>query len=370
MISPYAISTVANPLSIGTVSIALLREMFKRGESPAIFPIMGSNPDLSAQTPDPIFEQRLNACIVSAHQRYNRRAPCFRNWHIGSSLESLCVNGNHLLTWFELDALTPSEVNVLRQQAKVYVSSRFTAQVMGQYGIQATYLPIGFDAHNHRVLDKRPKVDGAISMSCFGKFEARKGHAQVLTAWAKRYGNNPAYRLNCAIHNPFLGRNPEEAWQNTLARASQALGGKHYWNIVFHPWAPDNATFNATLQSSEIVIAMSGGEGRDLPCYHATAMGAWPVAMRAHAYLDYLNDDNAVLVSPNGKRPAADGVHFVAGGPFNQGNFYSFDSEAFIAACEQAEVRAKTGINTEGLKLQQLTYSQAVDILLQDLRQH
>ncbi len=368
MTSPYAISGPINALSLGSVTVALLRELFKRGETPAIFPVMGSNPDLSAQVPDPAFEQRLNACIVSAHQRYNRKAPCLQHWHVAGSLSSHSQQGNHLLTYVETDSLTPTEINVLRQQAKVYVTSRFTAKVMGEYGIAATYLPIGFDSHNHWVLDKRPRVEGATSFLLTGKWEKRKGHAQVLRAWAKRYGNNAAYRLNCAVHNPFLGGNPQEAWNATVARVSEALEGKHYWNIVLHPWVSDNATFNATLQSSEIVIAMSGGEGRDLPCYHATAMGAWPVAMRAHAYLDYLDDTNAVLVSPNGKQPAADGVHFAQGGPFNQGNLFTFDSDAFVAGCEAAEKRAATGLNTAGMALQQTTYSQAADILLADLR--
>ncbi len=369
MSAPYSVVAPINNLSLGTVTIALLREMFRRGETPAVFPVMGSQPDLSAQVPDQAFAQRLEALIVSAHQRASRKAPCFMNWHTGGALASNCERGNHLLTWNELDALTPSEVNTLKQQVKVYVTSRFTAQMMGQYGIQATYLPIGFDAHNHKVLDQRPKVEGAISYLLTSKWEKRKSHAQVLHAWAKRYGNNPAYRLNCATFNPFLGPTPQDAWNAMMAKVGEALGGQQYWNIQFLPWAPDNATYNVTLQSSEIVISMSGGEGRDLPCYHATAMGAWPVAMRAHAYLDYLNDTNAVLVSPNGKQPAADGVHFSSNGPFNVGNIFTFDDDAFIAACEAAEQKVKTqGLNTAGLALQQLTYSEAVDILLADLK--
>lgn len=348
---------------MGAVSISLLRELFKRGETPCVFPIMGQPPDLSAQVPDAAFNQKLEACIVSAFQRASRKAPSFCQWHINGSLSSFSDRGNHLLTYQELDQLTPSEINTLKQQAKVYVTSRFTIQMMAQYGIEATYLPIGFDAYNHKVLEKRPKAEGAISFLLPGKLERRKSHFQVLRAWAKRYGNNAAYRLNCAVHNPFL---PPERAQAMIA---DALQGKQYWNIQFLPWAPDNATYNSTLQSSEIVIAMSGGEGRDLPCYHATAMGAWPVAMRAHAYLDYLNDSNAVLVSPNGKQPAADGVHFAPNGPFNVGNLFTFDDDAFIAACETAEQKVRTeGINTQGLTLQQTTYAEAVDILLKDLK--
>lgn len=361
--SPFAFEAPLNPLSLGSVSIALLRELFRRGESPAVFPIMGTNPDLSAQVVDPIFEQRLQVAIMTAHHRYNRRAPAFRSWHIGSSIGSLSVRGNHLLTYMELDQLTPSEINVLKQQEKVYVSSRFTQKVFSEYGVASTYIPLGFDGHNFRQLTQRPKIDGAISFLLPGKIEKRKGSMQVLRAWAKRYGNNPAYRLNCAMHNHFVP--PEKQG----AMIAEALEGRQYWNIVFHPWIPDNATYNSLLQSSEIVISMSGGEGRDLPCYHATAMGAWPVAMRAHAYLDYLNDENAVLVNPNGKQPAADGIHFGQNGPFNNGNIFTFNDEEFIAGCEAAEQKVKTvGLNTAGMELQKTTYTEAVDIILADLK--
>lgn len=363
MSSPYCLNLAWNTLSFGSVSFALTRELFKRGELPPAFPMFGQQPDVSAQVPDNEFNQKLAGCIGNAQQRWSREGKTLRLWHIQSSLESLSKQGNHLLTFHELDQLTPSELNILRQQAKVYVTSTFSQNVFSQFGITAEYLPIGFDHHNFKVLEKRPLIDGVMQFLLPGKAEQRKGTYQVLRTWAKRYGNNAAYRLNCAIHNHFLDAG------RAAALLTEALGGQHYWNIQFLPWAPDNATYNVTLQSSQIVIAMSGGEGRDLPCYHATAMGAWPVAMRAHAFMDYLNDDNAVLVSPNGKRPAADGVHFASGVPFNQGNIFTFDDDAFIAGCEEAEKRVQSkGLNTKGLELQQLGYQQAADILLRDLK--
>lgn len=369
-LSPYCLNVPYGNVSFGSVAYALTRELFKRDELPPLFPMFGQPPDLSAQVPDNEFNQKLHGCIGTADQRWSRKGKAFCLWHLRGALASYAEQGNHLLTFHEIDQLTGTEINVLRQQAKVYVTSTFSQGVFSQYGINTEYLPIGFDSHNFKVLEKRPSIDNpngdgskVIQFLCAGKAEHRKSTYQVLRAWAKRYGNNASYRLNCAIHNPFL---PPERLN---AMVGEALGNQHYWNIQFLPWAPDNATYNVTLQSSQIVISMSGGEGRDLPCYHATAMGAWPVAMKAHAYLDYLNDDNAVLVSPNGKRPAADGVFFAANSPFNQGNLFSFSDEDFIAGCEEAEKRVQSkGLNTNGLDLQKTTYQQAVDILLRDLK--
>ena len=363
MSHPYCLNVPYGNVSFGSVAYALTREIFKRGELPVIFPMFGQQPDLSAQVPDVEFDQKLNACINSSDQRWSRNGKAFCLWHLRGALNSYSKHGNSLLTFHELDSLTSTETNVLKQQSKIYVTSNFSKGVFSQYGIDAEYLPIGFDSHNFRVLEKRPSIDGVIQYLLPGKWEARKNSGQVLRAWAKRYGNNAKYRLNCTVHNPFI---PIERLNVMI---NEALGGQRYFNIQFLPWAPDNATYNVTLQSSQIVISMSGGESRDLPCYHATAMGAWPVAMKAHAFTDYLNDENAVLVSPNGKRPAADGIFFSAGGPFNVGNLFSFDDDAFIAGCEEAEKRVLSkGLNTNGLELQKLGYQQAVDILLRDLK--
>ena len=63
--SPYALNFPINSLSFGNVSIAITRELFKRGELPAIFPI-GGQVDVSSQVPDAEFNQKLEACLVAA----------------------------------------------------------------------------------------------------------------------------------------------------------------------------------------------------------------------------------------------------------------------------------------------------------------
>ncbi len=84
MSSPYCLSFPYNSLSMGSVSVALTRELFKRGETPSIFPIYGQPPDLSAQIHDQNFNQKLDACILGAHQKYSCKYPCIQNWHINS----------------------------------------------------------------------------------------------------------------------------------------------------------------------------------------------------------------------------------------------------------------------------------------------
>lgn len=356
--SAFSINVPIGSVSFGQTAVAILREIHKRGITAPVFPI-GGQVDLSTQKPDPAFQQWLNGCISSSQQRHSRKSPVVRLWHINDSIQSLSDRGNDLITFFELDSLTPTEVNVLRQQRRVYVTSTFTQSIFKQFGIDAVYLPLGFDSFNFSVMSTRPRAVGATSFLLAGKLEMRKGHLQVLKSWAARYGNKKEYRLNCAISNPFM--RPED--QNAMI--GRALDGKQYWNINFIPWSASNTEYNQVLQSSDIILCCSGGEGRDLPCFHATAMGAWPIAMRAHAYLDYLNDENAVLINPNGKTPARDGMFFQGeGSQFNVGNWFTFDTNDFYTACDEAERRVKSlGINQKGLELQRHSFKDTVDIL-------
>jgi hypothetical protein len=115
-----------------------------------------------------------------------------------------------------------------------------------------------------------------------------------------------------------------------------------------------NIMYNDYLNSGDIIIGMSGGEGWGLPEFHSVALGKHAIILNAHAYKDWANKDNSVLVNPCGKIEAFDNMFFHRGQPFNQGSIFDFDADDFINACELAIDRVnKNRINSEGLKLQE-----------------
>lgn len=357
----FALDLPINNLSFGNVSVAILRECYKRGLQPNVFPLQ-NQVDVGAHKPDEQFNNWLKHCIEKAQREHCRKTTAFKLWHTNGSLASYSETDARLITFIETSEITPTEVNVLRNQDLVYVTNHYTRRTLSQFGVEATHLPLGFDSHNFGVLEPRPGVKGEITTLLLAKLEHRKHTLRQLSLWAKRYGNQKGYRLNAAIFNPFL--KPE----HQQAMVHQALEGKSYWNITFLPFMGTNAEYNQYLQSGQVVLACSGAEGFGLGEFHAAAMGAHPVALKAHAYLDYFTDENAVWVQPNGMTPVYDGIHFAQGQPFNQGSIFTFSDEAWYAGVEEAHKRAATGLNQAGLKLQQQTYAQTVDILLKDLK--
>ncbi len=366
MTQPFALNFPLNGVSFGQTSVAILREIFKRGLSPSVFPI--GPVDLSTQKPDADFNAKLQGAINAAQQRHSRQHTAFRLWHIPGSMETVSARDSRLITFQECGTLTPLEINVLRNQQKVYVTNRYAQTFFKMYGIDAEWLPLGFDAHNFHMLEKRPSIEGVTSWLISGKAEARKSTYRQLALWCKRYGRDKNHRLNLSIANPFLS--PQDQ-QNLILRAleGKTIGPNgYYWNVNQLDFSPTNAEFNTVLQSSEIALCCSTSEGFGLPEFHAAAMGAWPVVLDAHAFKDHFTTENAILVPPNGMEPIYDGIFFRQGEVTNQGNRFCFSDEDFYKGCEEAERRVKTiGLNQEGLKLQNQTYAQTVDNLLKGI---
>lgn len=355
----FSLNLPINDLSFGQTSIAIIRELVKRNIHCPLFPI--GPVAYSTQGKDENFDRWIQGCVGSGQTNHSRDNPVIRLWHINGSLESYSKRGNRLITFQETGQLTPTEVNILKQQEKVFVTNKYAQSFFANHGIDSTYLPLGFDSFNFKNLTKRPSIEGVRSWLMVGKAENRKHTYKQLGLWAKKYGNDKSHRLNLAISNSFLSREHQDALIN------QVLEGKQYWNINRLEFCATNAEYNSLLQSSEIVLACSGAEGFDLPVFHAVALGAWPVALKAHAYLDYLNDSNAVMVNPNGLAPIYDGIFFGPNQPFNQGNLFTFDDNEFISACEKADKKASSSLNINGLLLQNQSYAKTAEILLDGL---
>ncbi|MAF24571.1 hypothetical protein CL634_03210 [bacterium] len=356
--SELAFHLPINAVSFGQISINLLREAYKRGLEPSLFPI-GQVPDLSTENEDKEFEKWINTCIRKGLESHSRKTPVFKLWHLNGSLESFSEKQT-LLTFYEVDQPTSVELNVAKNNAKVLFTSKYTCEIFNNYGINSEFIGLGFDSNNFSVTD-RDYFNDRITFNLVGKLEKRKHHEKIIRAWVKKFGNDKNFYLNCAIFNSFLS--PE---QNS-GFIEKVLEGKKYFNINLLGFMPKNSLYNDFLNSGDIVIGMSGGEGWGLPEFQSVGLGKHAIVLNAHAYKEWANEKNAVIVNPSKKIPAYDGMFFKPNQPWNQGNIFDFDENDFIEGCEKAIERVKNNkINLEGLKLQEkFSYSKMFDKVLE-----
>jgi len=319
-----------NTVSFGQISTLILRELFSLNKNINLLPI--GNPDLSTQSDiTPQFGEWLQNSINDSLANHSREDKIFKLWHLNGSFESYS-NKQVLLSFYELDQPSQETVDLYKN--------------LGCKNVE--YIPLAFDKYNFNKIDKTYFIDDRIVFNLVGKLEKRKHHVKLIQLWANKFGNNKKYALQCCIFNPFM--KPED--QNTII--SQALQGKSYFNINFLPFMGQNKIYNDYLNSANIIIGMSGGEGWGLPEFHSVAMGKHAVIMNAHGYKSWANENNSILVEPNSKIEAYDGVFFHKGLPYNQGTIYDFNNDDFISACELAIKRVEQNkSNINGLSLQE-----------------
>lgn len=348
-----------NSLSFGNVSLNLLRAMYEDQDEVAHFPI-SNNADVKAfDKLDPKFFEWIQSNIHGRMDRIKSDVPSLKLWHINGA-ETRLTPQQYLFTFYELNRPTQIELNLIRLQTHVFVSSNYTKQIFEFSGIdpeQITYVPLGFDP-DFGVTNKEYFTNEFVHFGLMGKWEKRKHTAKILALWAKKYGNNPKYTLSCCITNPFF--KPEQ--MNHFI--GEALNGKRYYNINFLPPIPTNSQVNDFLNSIDVdLTGLSGAEGWNLPAFNSTALGKWSVVLNATSHKDWANKNNSILVSPNGMESAVDNIFFKANSAFNQGDIYTWDEDEVVAAMELSETKAKT-VNTEGLKLQEeFTYNKTLSVI-------
>lgn len=348
-----------NSVSFGQVSTALLRRAFERSIDVKLFEI-GST-DLSTQRVDSDFVSWLRDCAKNAIEDHDRKSKIFKIWHLNGSLQSFS-DEQHLLSFYELDSPTKAELNVARNNV-LYFSSQYCVDVFKANGVDASYIPLFFDGYNFKNTDKEYFNDGRITFNLVGKFEKRKHHAKIMKAWASKYGNDKRYFLQCSTFNPFL-----KAEDNNALVAS-ALDGKKYFNIIHLPFMKENAVYNDYLNSSDIVIGMSGGEGWGLPEFQSVALGKHAVILNANGYKSWATSENSTLVEPSGKIDAYDDMFFVKGRGVNQGQIFDFDEDDFISACEATIKKVEQSrVNEAGLKIKEdFSIDKTLNIILDKL---
>ena len=356
----FGLNIPINSVSFGQLSFAILKEILDRGIEPNLFSI--GQIDFNSQKASQEELAKINKLLIDSLSTHSRKDPCFKLWHLNGSLESFSEN-QLLLTFYELDSPTKEEINIAKSN-KTLFSSKHSVDVFKDKGVDCSYLPLFFDKFNFEKKDREYFSDGRIVFNVCGKFEKRKHHARILNAWARKYGGDMRYFLQCCIFNPFLSAEENDA------AIHRALEGNRYPNISILKPMGKNSLYNDFLNSADIVIGMSGGEGWGLPEFHSVALGKHSVILNAHSYKEFANEDNSVLVEPNGKIACYDGKFFREGTPFNQGQIYTWDEDDFIDGCELAIKRVESSkINEKGLELQyQFPLSKTVDALLDHLK--
>jgi hypothetical protein len=340
-----------NSLSLGNVSVNIIRELKKKGHDIAIWPMNETSIDLSAYDFSEEEKSFFQDAINKRMDFLSEDIPSIKVWHLNGS-ENRKNSKQYLYTFYECSEPTDYEKKLCGAQTETIFSSSYAAEKF-----DAKFVPLGFDGDFFKT--DKTYLEGVVHFGLMGKFENRKHTARIIQTWVKKYGNNNKYQLTCCVNNPFF---KEEEMSHLI---NNALGGKKYTNVNFLPFLAKNSEVNELLNSIDIdLTGLSGGEGWNLPSFNATCLGKWSIVLNETSHKDWATKENSILVNSSGIIDCHDAKFFQKGSPFNQGFFYSWDPEEVILAMEKAEEKVGQN-NTEGQKLaDKFTYSSTVDGIL------
>ena len=346
-----------NNLSFGNVTYNFLKELYNRDAHITFFPI-GDSINFSAfDKASEDFKSWVNDRAQNRFTDVDKNIPTLKMWHILQG-EQRITPRQYLYTFYELDSPTSVEKNLVNLQDHTFFSSSHANSCFKKAGCENTNtIPIGFDEDFFET--KKVYHADKVHFVLMGKFEKRKHTAKIIQLWAKKYGNKHDYQLTCAVTNPFF--KPEQM-QQLLA---QTLQGNRYFNINFLPYLNTNSEVNELMNSADIdLTGLSGAEGWNLPAFNMTCLGKWSMVLNSTSHKDWATKDNCILIEPNRKIPAEDGMFFKSGQDFNQGNINDFDIDYVSIKMDEAVNKHKTE-NTAGKSLKtQFTYKKTVDSIL------
>lgn len=331
-----------NSTSLGSSAFHILRNT---EDNYKLIPI-GGQIDISSFDPCPDdFKIRLQKACEDGMEEHSIEDTSIKLWHPFASMERISKK-QILYTFHELDGHTKLEKNALNQQEAVIVPCQFNKEVMERHGVTSPVhvVPLGVDRSVFYPLEKHKTKTGPYIFVIAGKFEARKLHMEILTAFAATFANNPNVKLRCCISNRFI-----DMKQVMPMIQQRVFKGQVPSNIEFIDWLPTEKHFADFLSHADCLISPSRGESCNLPLLQAMSCGVNVITNADHAHKDYVTEANAIVIPSEGQSVAQDNTFFRNDGKTNTGTWFNISANSIAAGMIRAVTQGR-GVNNSGIE--------------------
>lgn len=223
-------------------------------------------------------------------------------WH---EFDQALQVGENKTAWtlWELDRLNSLQKHHLNSLECLIVPSRWHLEIAKSSlnNIAIDVCPLGVDTSKFYPINLKSR-DKTIFLSV-GKWEKRKGHDVLPQIFSKAFSPKDNVELRISHNNPFLSPEEIQSWKNLYSKIPS-----HQINFI-ETWLTEN-DLNVLYNQADVGICLSRAEGFGLPNLEMLACGLPLVVTNYAAHTEYLNNDNACLVSIDETELAVDGKWF------------------------------------------------------------
>jgi len=309
-----------NRTSFGIVSFYMLKYFAKHGVNVSFFPI--GQVDVSAYADNDLSFLKEQ---IERSKFYDKAAPCLRIFH-QFSLAEMIGNGKKVAySFFELDRLKDNEVHHINCLDKFFVASNWAKEVCLKSGVNVP-IDILYPGIEEVIYPEVKRSDGKIKFLVCGKFEVRKLHDAIISAFSDAFDLFDNVQLDLLTYNPFNSKEENEKWFGLIKGSKLA----HKVNIL-NPIQLHSDVLKM-YRNYDVFVGLSRAEGFMLPLAEAMKAGCLCIASNNTAMGDYISKDNCVFIKSSGKDKAVDGKWF-----FGDGSWDKFDYNDVVNSFVEAK---------------------------------
>jgi glycosyltransferase involved in cell wall biosynthesis len=344
------LQTPINSLGYGVAGYNILKELYRRDSSVALYPI--GQPDLD----DDFITGAVNNMINLELDR-----PHVKIWHQHDLFQRVGRGKHFGFPIFELTEFDVRELTSMSHCDELLVCSEWAKEVVNKsVGLKTSVVPLGVDTeifYPSRLLNS----EKTIFFNC-GKWEKRKGHDILGECFNKAFTKTDNVELWMMCDNPFLPEDKKNSWESLYK--TSGLSDK----IRLIPRQQHHQDVARLMNMVDCGVFPARAEGWNLELLEMMACGKHVIATNYSAHTEFCSPVNSRLVNTHNLETAFDGVFFDGTKGF-WAELAKDQEDAIIEYMRDIhslKQSGQLGINQNGLDTaNQFTWKNTVDKLLE-----
>jgi len=205
------------------------------------------------------------------------------------------VKGKKLVhTMFETDRCPDSWVNNLNQADYIFLPSDFGVHNFRRSGVKnCFYFPFYIDTEKFNPETKKLITRPEFKFLFMGDATPRKNLDMVLISFLNTFRDKNDVSLTIKI---FINDLELSYFCDRISKVRKKMGVNKYPYIYLYPQILSNEVIPGFINSFDCLVAPSSGEGFGLPQLLSMASGKPIISPMWSAMMDYINNDNALLL--------------------------------------------------------------------------
>lgn len=344
------LQTPINSLGYGVAGYNILKELYRRDSSVALYPI--GQPDLD----DDFIVGAVNNMTNLELDR-----PHVKIWHQHDLFQRIGRGKHFGFPIFELTEFDVRELTSMSHCDELLVCSEWAKEVVNKsVGLKTSVVPLGVDTeifYPSRLLNS----EKTIFFNC-GKWEKRKGHDILGKCFNKAFTKTDNVELWMMCDNPFLPEDKKNSWESLYK--TSGLSDK----IRLIPRQQHHQDVARLMNMVDCGVFPARAEGWNLELLEMMACGKHVIATNYSAHTEFCSPVNSRLVNTHNLETAFDGVFFDGTKGF-WAELAKDQEDAIIEYMRDIhslKQSGQLGINQNGLDTaNQFTWKNTVDKLLE-----